>query len=247
MGWTPEKGFIPARWDHYNELILLYVIAMGATDAVTEGSWNAWKREPIVDYKGYQFLTGGPLFLHQMSNVFFDLQGRRDKLGWDYWKAGWAATMANRQFCIDNPNGHKAYSSEIWGLSASDGPEGYKAYGGPTAGPDDGTLAPSSAIAAILYDREIALQAAYGFQNRFPEALGRYGFNIALNPSKAWMSPDVIGIDLGQMLLAIENSRDGLPHRLVGRHPVAQRGMDRIGFRRTYEGPMAQRAMRISN
>lgn len=244
MGWKPESGFIEARWDHYNELILLYIIALGASPQVPDASWDAWKREPIVNYGPYEFFTGGPLFLHQMSNVFYDLEGKRDRLGWDYWKAGWAATMANRQYCIDNPKGFVGYSADVWGLSASDGPDGYVAYGAPTAGPDDGTLAPSSAVAALLYDKEIALQAAYGFKKNHPEAFGRYGFNIALNPTKKWMSPDVIGIDLGQMMLAIENHRDGLPHRLSASHPIVQKGMSRIGFQRTFEGPIAERPLR---
>ena len=28
MGWTPENGFIPTRWDTYSELMMLYLLAM---------------------------------------------------------------------------------------------------------------------------------------------------------------------------------------------------------------------------
>lgn len=28
MGWTPENGFLAVRWDHYSELMILYLLAM---------------------------------------------------------------------------------------------------------------------------------------------------------------------------------------------------------------------------
>ena len=59
---------------------------------------------------------------------------------------------------------------------------------------------------------------------------GRYGFSNALNPSKNWFDKDVIGIDLGMMLLAIENHRTGLIWKLMSGHPVAKRGLKAAGF-----------------
>ena len=45
MGWTPEKGFIPARWDHYCELMILYMLAIASpTHPIPAESWYAWKR-----------------------------------------------------------------------------------------------------------------------------------------------------------------------------------------------------------
>ncbi len=42
MGWTPENGFLTARWDHYSELMMLYLLAMGSTTyPIPASSWSA--------------------------------------------------------------------------------------------------------------------------------------------------------------------------------------------------------------
>ncbi len=42
MGWTPENGFLSARWDTYSELIMLYLLAMASpTNAIPTASWTA--------------------------------------------------------------------------------------------------------------------------------------------------------------------------------------------------------------
>jgi hypothetical protein len=46
-----------------------------------------------------------------------------------------------------------------------------------------------------------------------------------------WTGPDVIGIDLGMMLLNVENARTGLVHKLTNADPVVKRGFARIGFK----------------
>lgn len=245
MGWHPETGFIKARWDSYNELMLLYILALGANERFPEKSWADWKR-PEIEYKGLKLLVGGPLFLHQMSHVFYDFSGRRDALGYDYWVGARNATLANRQYCVDNPKGFEAYGPDVWGLSACDGPDGYNAFGAPGWISDDGTLAPAAAVASVLFTPSESLAAAKAIQAKHPETYGRYGYTTGFNPTRKWQSPDVIGIDLGQMLLAIENHRDGLPHRLSMSHPVAQRGMARAGFRKTEEGPLEERPLRLA-
>jgi hypothetical protein len=45
-----------------------------------------------------------------------------------------------------------------------------------------------------------------------------------------WYGTDVIGIDLGMMLLLAENHRSGLIWRLMQRSPFAQRGLTAAGF-----------------
>lgn len=30
LGWTPEEGFLPHRWDHYSEAMLMYLLAIGS-------------------------------------------------------------------------------------------------------------------------------------------------------------------------------------------------------------------------
>jgi hypothetical protein len=90
-----------------------------------------------------------------------------------------------------------------------------------------------------------AKAAARDFKELYPETFGKYGYTIAFNPTKKWRSPDVIGIDLGQMLLSIENEKDGLVHKWFMSHPIVQRGMRKIGFRVTKEGDATKRPLRV--
>ncbi|MBS1724797.1 MAG: hypothetical protein JSS66_17785 [Armatimonadetes bacterium] len=243
-GWRPEEGFIQWRWADYCELLLLYVLAYGSYPDMPADSWSKIGKHE-TSYKGLDFFAGGPLFFHQMSHVFVDFKGKRDPDGFDFWVAGRNAVLANKQYCVDNPNRFKGYTKTTWGLSASDGPDGYRAYGAPGYIDDDGTMAPSSAVGCAMYDKGIAIDAAEGFRAAYPWSLGKYGFVISLNPTKDWHSPDVIGIDLGQMMLSVENSKDNLVHKLFMSHPIAKRGMKRIGFRATKEGDATKRPLRL--
>jgi hypothetical protein len=64
---------------------------------------------------------------------------------------------------------------------------------------------------------------------------GRYGFADAFNADKSWWDSDVIGIDLGMALVAIEDARSGLVWRLMQRSPIVRRGLRAAGFHRTKE------------
>src|ERR1700704_4881856 len=49
MGWRPETGFISTRWDHYSELMMLYLLAIGSpTNPVSPESWSAFTRPPMT-------------------------------------------------------------------------------------------------------------------------------------------------------------------------------------------------------
>ena len=54
MGWFPEKGFLDARWVHFCELMMIYLLAIGSpTHPVAASAWDAWTR-PTVEYMGYK-------------------------------------------------------------------------------------------------------------------------------------------------------------------------------------------------
>ena len=82
MGWTPEKGFIPAQWDRYNECTLLYLLALGSpTHPIHPGIWTRWTgtfAHSWGDHWGERHLHFPPLFGHQYSHVWVDFQGIRD-------------------------------------------------------------------------------------------------------------------------------------------------------------------------
>ncbi|MBM3214977.1 hypothetical protein FJZ36_08695 [Candidatus Poribacteria bacterium] len=234
-GWTPEKGFIQHRWDSYSEATILYLLGMGSpTHPIPTKSWNAWKR-PTGSYAGHRTFRSGPLFTHQFSHAFVDFRSKRDAKGHDYWSSSVAATLANRQFCAD----HSAlYGAHLWGLSACDGPDGYRAYSAPPGRVEhDGTVAPLAVAASIVFAPELVtktlahVRATYGSR-----VWGRYGFSDAFSPSREWWDQDTIGIDVGAALLMLANHRDELVWRLFMGVPAVQRGMRLAGFRAIGEG-----------
>ncbi len=61
MGWRPETGFISTRWDHYSELMMLYLLAIGSpTHPISPESWSAFTRPPMT-FGSYTYISGkGP-------------------------------------------------------------------------------------------------------------------------------------------------------------------------------------------
>lgn len=234
MGWKPEDGFIKSNWDHYCELMQLYLLGLGSRRyPLPVSSWAAWKRNE-VSYKGMTTLAGEAIFIHEMSHAYFDFKDQRDSMGYDYWVSSRNGVNINRQFCLDHSAGRKSYGPNLWGLNANDAPDGYKAYGAP--GEEDGTISPTGAIASILFTPDLASAAAQEMHTRVGDkGWGRYGFANGFNLDKNWIDPDVIGIDLGMALLAIEDTRTGLPWKLMSSHPQLQRAWKLAGFHKTTE------------
>lgn len=245
MGWIPEKGFIEARWlrHAYSEESMLYIFAYGSRPELTTAGWDRGRREIVRDY-GLEYLTGGPLFIHQMSHGFIDFSEKRDRLGFNYWFSTQQNTLAQRAYAIRNPKGFKAYGENFWGLSASDSPDGYRAFGIPDMYEDNGTITPTCVAASMPFTPAESMACLENLKKNYPSAYGRYGFSNALNPTRNWVGPEVIGIDLGMMLVGVENYRTGLIHRLTGKNPTVKRGMERLGFRTvpgSNKGPLQAR------
>lgn len=242
-GYKPESGYITYRWDRFSELKHLYLVAFALWPSCPQKAWDNWNRT-IGTYQGIELIDGGPLFMHQMAYGFYNFTGQRDRLGYDYWVESRNATLAQRKFCTINPGGYVGYGPNIWGLSACDNPSGYNANGAPLWITDNGTLAPVAAAASYPFTPIESVDAVKEFKKRYPQSYGRYGFATGINPTQNWTSPDVIGIDLGQAMLNIENVRNGLPHRLIMNQERVKRAWTKAGFRPTAEGPLTARKLR---
>jgi len=213
-GWRPETGFIKSRWDTYSEHSLLYILAIGSpTHSIPAKAWYAWRRDYIT-YGKYKFLAGDtPLFIHQFSQAWLDLRGRRERQSpfVDYYENSKTATEAQRQFFIDSRQEFPKYSENIWGLTASDSENGYIAWGAPPK-PDalNGTIVPCAPAGSLMFTPEISLAALREMKAKYGDKIyGKYAFADAFNPQTNWTNPDVIGIDLGITLLSAENLRSG--------------------------------------
>jgi hypothetical protein len=234
-GWRPETGFIKYRWDAYSEHLILYLLAVGSpTHPITPRSWLAWRRERIT-YAGYTYITGGPLFIHQYSHAWVDFRRRRESHYpfTDYFRNSVNATRAHRAFCLALAPEFPGYTENVWGITASDSAKGYLAWGGPPRDPSiDGTVVPSAAGGSLMFTPDISLPALRAMRDEYgARVYGQYGFADAFNPNDGWVNPDVIGINLGIMLLSAENLRTGNVWHWFMQNPEIPRAMRLVGLR----------------
>ena len=234
LSWTPEAGFSKSRWDHFDESLLLYVLAIGSpTHPIPAETWRALAR-PVGSYRDYRVIQMPPLFTHQYPHVWLDLRGQNDGQA-DYFQNSVNATRANRAFCIDQASKFAGYGPNFWGLTASEGPSGYRAYGAPPGWTvsHDGTVAPTACGSSIVFTPEESIACLRNFREKYGDSMwGRYGFSDAMNPGKHWFSDKVLVIDQGPLLLMIENYRSGLVWKTMGRSVPVQKAFEKIGFRK---------------
>jgi hypothetical protein len=237
MGWFPNSGFIPIDWIGYNEGMILYCLGLGApTNPLPASSWNRWTNGYIwaTNY-GLSYVQFPPLFGHEYSHCWIDFRHIADPYmnnrSTTYHVNSRRATLANRAYCIANPAQHLGYSSNVWGLTACDGPTGYAARGAPPALNDDGTIAPTAAGGAMAFTPEYSLPTMRYFYSRYrPNIWTAYGFRDAFNLGAQWWGPDELGIDQGPIVIMIENYRTQRVWQLFMQDEVVQRGLQRAGF-----------------
>jgi hypothetical protein len=203
MGWTPESGFIAHDYDGYNEAMLLYVLAIGSpTHPIPAEAWEEFTSTyRWAEFYGQAHVNFEPLFGHQYSHVWIDFRGIQDAYmrgrGIDYFENSRRATLAQRAYAVQNPNGWQGYGATIWGLTASDGPGDFSAtIGGRTrefhgywargaaasATRDDGTIAPSAVGGSVPFAPEVTIAALRAMRDGTGGNLyARYGFKDAFN------------------------------------------------------------------
>jgi len=232
-GWKPETGFLKYRWDLYCELMMIYLLGLGSpTRPLPAECWDAWRR-PIFEYQGAKYVgSDAPLFVHQYSHAWFDFRGKRDKYA-DYFANSVIATEAHKKWCISLAKQFPDYSEDLWGITSSDSPHGYVAWGGPPPmGPIDGTVVPAAAGGSLAFLPQDALRVLGAIRNRYAKKTWkRYGFVDAFNPLTNWFNADVIGINLGITLLMAENGRSGFVWETFMKNEDVRRGMERAGFK----------------
>jgi len=235
MGWHPESGFLDARWEHYCELMMIYLLGIGSpTHPLSADTWKAWTR-PVLKYHGIEYISGNdPIFTHQYSQAWFDFRKKRDAYT-DYFENSIKATKAHKLFCLSLRDRFPDYSEDLWGISASDYAQGYTAWGGPPPqGPIDGSIVPSATGGSLAFLFEDCMRVLRNIRGRYREkAWNKYSFVDAFNPLTGWYDQDVLGIDLGITMLMAENHRTGLVWDTFMKNPEAQSAMKKAGFRPT--------------
>jgi hypothetical protein len=92
-------------------------------------------------------------------------------------------------------------------------------------------VVPSAAGGSLMFTPEFALAALRTMHERFGDRVyGRYGFVDAFNPNTGWVDTDVIGINIGIILLSAENMRTGNVWRWFMRNREVPVAMQRVGL-----------------
>lgn len=247
MGWNPETGFITSTWAGYNEAMILLIMALGSPETdkkLDSGVWTQWcKTYRWGKFQGYDAVAFSPLFGHQYSHMWIDFRGIRDDYmktkGIDYFENSRRSTLAQRNYCIENPSKFPGYGENIWGLTACDGPgEGkygkwkYQARGvSGNSIVDDGTIAPTAAGGSFPFTPEESYAALKAMRDYKGGILyTKNGFYDSFNPGEEWLSGTWLGIDQGPILIMIENYRSELIWKIMRKNRYIVNGLKEAGF-----------------
>ncbi len=229
----PDGGFI-GGWGGYNEAMILYLLAIGSsTHHISASCWDAWASTYKYNwgaYYGYGLLTASSLFTHQYSHGWINFRNKKDAYT-NYFQNSIYASLANRAYCLD-----KWYpGKDIWGMSSTDGPSGYKGgYGFPPEGShNDGTIDPQVTIASIVFTPDESTSSVRYMYDNYKDNMWRIygltsGFNTYIKPD--WFDNDYVGIDLGVATIMIENFRSELVWDTFMQNTEIVNAMNNVGF-----------------
>ncbi|MEP7355676.1 MAG: glucoamylase family protein [Anaerolineales bacterium] len=242
MAYRPENAAdkrYEGHWDYYAEQLMLYVLAAGSdTHPIDDATYYGFTRHTSSFGGGPKFIHSwfGSIFTYQYSHAWIDFKPYTDKQGVNWFDNSVSASLAQYEFAVEVDDQYETIGPLAWGLTASDGPDGYNGlYGAPPSGSNDSahrvddTLAPSGAIGSIIFTPQQAEQAMQNYYS-LERVKGRYGFVDAYNLTRNWFDTDVIGIDKGVTVLMLANYQNDTVHAVMMRNPHILRGLSRLGL-----------------
>ncbi len=236
--WSPEWSFqIHHPLIGFNEVMITYLLGIASPTHSVPASlyYSGWagQSEQAVSYReGWSGSTdgshygngntyygikldvgvgrGGPLFFTHYSFMGFDPHSLHDRFTSSYFENNRNIALINRAYSIANPKHFPGYGSDAWGLTASDGPEGYVPHA-PDEADDHGTLTPTGALASFPYTPEASMAAFKHYYRDLGDRMWDiYGPRDAFNPGADWISPIYMGLNQAPIVVMIENYRTGL-------------------------------------
>ncbi|ODT92322.1 MAG: beta-glucosidase [Sphingobacteriales bacterium SCN 48-20] len=236
LGWAMN---LPIRG--WNECLITYVLAASApTNPIPKIVYdNGWAANGAIrngnNYYGYTLPLGpdrgGPLFLSHYSFLGINPNGLVDAYA-NYNTQVRNHALINYEYCKQNPRNYYGYSDSVWGLTASDIPNGYTASS-PTN--DVGVIAPTAALSSFPYTPQQSLAALRFFYYVLGDRLWKeYGFIDAFSLKDQWFAGSHLAIDQGPIIIMIENYRTGLLWNLFTSCPEIKTGMRNLGFTAPY-------------
>jgi hypothetical protein len=244
--WSPVWNFqIRHRLTGFNEVMITYLLAIASpTHAIPPDLYyTGWagQSEAAVNYRsgwsgttdgdhyanGKSYFgiklevgvgTGGPLFFTHYSYMGFDPHQFTDRYT-NYFRNNREIALINRAYCVANPKHFPGYGANAWGLTASDGPEGYVPHA-PDERYDTGTITPTGALASFPYAPEASMEAfKHFYRDLGAEMWDIYGPRDAYAPFANWVSPLYMGLNQAPITVMVENYRTGLIWKLFMSNP----------------------------
>ena len=240
--WQDNDGWCKSTWHEFAEQLMMYILYAGQPGSdkqLAQDLYFGFSRK-VGSYKGENmvYCFGNALFVHQFTGCYFDFSKYVDKKGFNWHRNSVAATLANRQFCIDQ-KWSKTYNENSWGLTAFEGKYGYKVFGAPPFGfydkeidmPIDGSVAPYAALSSIVYTPEESIGALKYFAS-MKELKGKYGFTDSYNfeEEEKYFSTNYLGIDKGPTIIMLENFLNGTIWKYFMQSDVCKRAIENLEF-----------------
>jgi hypothetical protein len=236
-GSNRRSQFLPCAWDRLNgETVFLYILAAGADPSRAWPAASWFELRPFFGtVAGLRHISADlGLFVFQYGLDLLDAAMWHEPGGLDFAHQAALATEANFRCCRAAADRFETYAS-YWGLSAGDGPgdlpaaDTYRCYA--PGEPLDGTAHLTATLASIAHRPALVLDNLLQARHeRRVSSLGRYGFSN-LNLDRAWVGRDMVGIDAGAAILALDNVlAAGRVRQVFHRLPTVVRGLQRIGF-----------------
>jgi len=247
--WSPRYGFKKDLHigGGFNECMVTYLLAIASpTHPIPASCYHTgWVRTPDRYVNGNEYYgytqpvgrpLGGPLFFTHYSYLGFDPRLKRDKYC-NYFVNNRNTTLINRAYCIENPLKRKGYGPNVWGLTASYGPDGYSAHA--PGRRDSGTITPTACISAMPYTPKESMAAMKHLYHTYGKKIwGPFGFRDAFNPGRDWVAGLYLAIDQGPIVVMIENHRTGLPWKMFMSNPEIAPALKAIGFKTAPDTPV---------
>ena len=253
--WSPDhKWHINHKLIGWNETLITYFLAIASPthsispemyysgwasqDTIAQNYRSDWGNTPAgsmytnnTSYFGVPLEVGvgvgGPLFFTHYSFLGLDPRKMEDKYT-NYFETNRDIVSINYRYSCENPGNYEGYGKDSWGLTASDGPWGYKAREAKIE-MDDGTISPTGALASFPYTPEKSMAALKHFYREYGTFLwGEYGFRDAFNLSEDWTANIFMGLNQAPMVVMIENHRSGLIWDLFMKNENVQDALRKI-------------------
>lgn len=215
--WSPDFGW---KKDHiirgFNECQIVYILSLASPTHPIQPQfyWQGWQSTNYGEVRtefGIPLTLGReispPLFWTHYSYLGFDPRqiSYEGKTYFDHFRDFCRVQIL---YADSRSNDFKGYGA-LWGLTASHGPKGYRAF---APGPrDNGTIAPTAALSSMPYVPEASRAFLFETYKRYGMTLwGPFGFYDAFNFSQDWVSRDYLGNEVGPIAPMIENYRSGI-------------------------------------